>query len=153
MAGYMPDADRFICGGFDVAGEEKVARERTYVNQQLRYEMRRDINAQREEDRWNSIDSKAKADQAKWDAFRESGLKARRNKSSVPFNPITLGYNDGKDGDRLRHQDAVVKYRAGMRAQNLLNRNNMCGFNPVTGAESTAFQLPPKPGSTLGMLG
>jgi len=143
--GYCPDAQRFICGGFDVAGEEKVRREQHVVHQHHVDERRREATAVREETRWASIDQQAKEEEEKWIKFREHGGKAQRNKSSVPFHPITLKYNDGQDGDRLRQHDQVIHYRAGLRAQNLHKRNNAAGFNPITGQDYAPMVLATKP--------
>jgi hypothetical protein len=143
--GYCPEAQRFICGGFDIAGEEKGMREKGMVHRHFQDSRRREASAVREENRWSQIDRAAKEDEERWHRYREHGGKAQRNKSSVPFHPITLKYNDGKDGTRLKQHDQVVKYRAGLRAQNLHRRNNAAGFNPVTGQDYPALVLPPNP--------
>ena len=57
--------------------------------------------------------------------------KAKRNTSSVPYNPITLGYHDNIDGERLRHADTTIRYRAALRAQALQSHMTIDGFNPV----------------------
>lgn len=53
---------------------------------------------------------------------------------------MTLRYNDGKDGERLRAADERVKARALVRAQNLQRANAREGINPITGAPLRAIQ-------------
>ena len=144
-AGYMPNSNRFICGGFDIAEEEKLQRTGAVERRFQTLEHRRDVNADREEIRWEKIDTKAVADKEKWDRYRDHGGKARRNKKSVPFDLVSLSYEKTGDGDRLRANDNVVRYRAAQRAENLQGRSNSAGFNPVTGADNKKLQMPDKP--------
>ena len=39
--------------------------------------------------------------------MREHGTFSRSNKTSVPYNPISLEYDAGGDGDRLRFRCAA----------------------------------------------
>ncbi|CAK4441610.1 unnamed protein product [Aphanomyces euteiches] len=128
--GYMSDADRFHT---DVAGEEKVLRESRIARHQMTYDTRRRSNQLREEHRWQAMDAKAAEDKARWDHLRQDGGKARRNKSSCEFNPITLKYNDGKDGERLRQADSEIRHGASLRAANLQYNSSRAGINPITG--------------------
>ena len=73
--GYCPEAKRFICGGFDVAGEEKQLRERNTIHQHHQDERRREASAVREESRWATIDAHAKEDEERWTRYREHGGK------------------------------------------------------------------------------
>eukprot|EP01045_Picozoa_sp_COSAG04_P029452 COSAG04_NODE_4845_length_1865_cov_1.663647_2_plen_63_part_00 len=37
--------------------------------------------------------------------------KAKANQSSLPYDPITLMYDDGNDGERLKYYDDKVRVR------------------------------------------
>ncbi|RHY15912.1 hypothetical protein DYB36_009719 [Aphanomyces astaci] len=128
--GYMSDADRFHT---DVAGEEKVVRESRIAKHQMSYDTRRRDNQVREDQRWKAMDEKATEEKKRWDHLRDDGGKARRNKSSCQFNPITLKYNDGKDGERLKQADTEIRHRASVRAANLQFNSSRGGINPITG--------------------
>ncbi|OWZ17273.1 hypothetical protein PHMEG_0008812 [Phytophthora megakarya] len=128
--GYMRDADRFHS---DTAGEERVVREHARARARMQQDRRRREAVERDVRRWDALDAASAEDRRRWDALRASGSKARRNKSGVPFNPVTLKYNDGKDGERLKAADAAVKHRANLRAQNLQYQNSREGINPITG--------------------
>lgn len=128
--GFMSDADRFHS---DTAGEERAHRKEHNARVKVHQERRRYDGVQREIKRWSDMDAASAADEKKWQAMRQSGTKALRNKGGEAFNPITLQYNDGKDGARLLAADTAVKHRAVVRAQNLQHHNSRAGMNPITG--------------------
>lgn len=128
--GYMSDADRFHS---DTAGEERALREARNSRVKMQYQHRRQESVTREVSRWDAMDAADVAEEKKWQVKRDSGMYARRNKSGEPFNPITLQYNDGKDGQRLKVADDAVKHRALVRAGNLQYHNSREGINPITG--------------------
>ena len=99
---------------------------------------------EREESRWQQIEKSQDAEQAKWNQIRETGDRNRRNVNSVPYNPISLNYNNNQDGDKLRLSDDMVRFRAAHRAKQLRDRDT-CGFNPITGESVMQVQVPPKP--------
>ncbi|KAF1336640.1 hypothetical protein FI667_g406, partial [Globisporangium splendens] len=125
--GFLSDADR---SHSDTVGE---AREERQARVKIHRERKRYDNVQREIQRWKDMDAASAEEEARWRALRESGSKARRNKGDEAFNPITLQYNDGKDGQRLMAADQAVKHRAVVRAQNLQHHNSRAGINPITG--------------------
>jgi hypothetical protein len=141
--GFIPEAERFICGGFDIAREEKERRIGSYDHRNVVNEKRREASAVRDEGRWQKIDDKARKEEDMWSRYREHGGKARRNKSSVPFNPVNLGYNQGRDGENLRKNDLELRHRDAMRADYLRQRGNAAGYNPITGEESAQIRMPP----------
>jgi hypothetical protein len=65
--------------------------------------------------------------------------KAKKNSSGVPYNTVTLQYHDGLDGNRLRHNDDLVRYRGALRAKNLLE----CGDTRVSYDILNGANLPP----------
>lgn len=129
--GFMSDADRFHS---DTAGEERAQREAHNARAKTHLERRRVDSVQREVARWKDMDAASAVEEQRLHALRQSGTKALRNKGGAAFNPITLQYNDGKDGQRLQAADQAVKHRAVVRAQNLQHHNSRDGVNPITGA-------------------
>ncbi|KAK1943780.1 hypothetical protein P3T76_005176 [Phytophthora citrophthora] len=142
--GFMSDADRFHS---DTAGEERVVREEARARARMQQERRRHEAVNRDIRRWDAMDAASAEEKRRLIALQTSGSKARRNKSGEPFNPVTLQYNDGKDGERLRAADAAIKHRAMTRAQNLQYHNSREGINPITGESVRRIQtrdlLPP----------
>ncbi|KAJ0399340.1 hypothetical protein P43SY_001529 [Pythium insidiosum] len=136
--GYMSDADRFHT---DTSGEEKVSREESNARAKIRQERKRYDNVQREIQRWKDMDATTVEEEKRWAALRATGSKARRNKGGEPFNPITLQYNDGKDGERLRLADETIKRRAVARAESLRFHNSRGGINPITGEPLRKIQV------------
>lgn len=55
-----------------------------------------------------------------------------KNGLSMPYDPITLKYNDGIDGQRLYFQDKRTIWRAKLRQKMLFEKSNS-GFDPITG--------------------
>ncbi len=138
---FCNDAERFQT---DPAGDFKNQRDGVLRQRKERMDHKRAALIEKEEVRWGGIDREQTAEQEKWEHIRELGERNRRNTSSVPYNPVTLDYNDNRDGDLLRHSDNMVRYRAGLRAQDLRSRNT-CGFNPITGEPGRFLAAPAKP--------
>lgn len=128
--GFMSDADRFHS---DTAGEERAHREEHYARVKSHQDRKRYDGVQREIKRWKDMDVATAEEDKKWHAIRQAGTRALRNKGGEAFNPITLQYNDGKDGQRLMVADQAIKHRAVVRAQNLQHHNSRAGINPITG--------------------
>ncbi|KAG1699007.1 hypothetical protein DVH05_014379 [Phytophthora capsici] len=142
--GFMSDADRFHS---DTAGEERLVRAEARARARMQQERRRHEAINRDVRRWDAMDAASAEEKRRLQALQASGSKARRNKCGEPFNPVTLQYNDGKDGERLRAADAAIKHRAMVRAQNLQYHNSREGINPITGESLRRIQtrdlLPP----------
>ena len=72
--------------------------------------------------------------------------QARKNSSCVPYDTVTLKYDEGKGGEELRYQDDLVRYRAALRSQNLM----VCGdtrvnYDIINGSGRPPHQPPPMP--------
>ena len=128
--GFLSDADRFHS---DTAGEEKMHRDERVARSKIFEEKKRFDSGQREIKRWKDMDQVAAEEAQKWQSYRDAGTKARRNKGGEAYNPVTLQYNDGKDGLRLKQADEQIRHRALVRAQNLQQHNSRAGINPITG--------------------
>jgi len=139
--GYITEADRFYT---DTAGTEKMKRDEYLRAKEMNYVNRRNQATEREDRRWKHMEEQKQAEEERWNQLREDGSKARRNNSSVPYNPLTLRYNDGKDGERLRYADAEIKHRAALRAENL-HKHDSAGYNPINGENSYKIVVPPQP--------
>lgn len=93
------------------------------------------------------MEEEQKAEEERLRYLQEHTEKAKSNKPSMPWNPITLRYDDGEDGERLRAEDERIRYRAAVRAQHLHQRNMAEPFNPITGAPvRTGEEAPPTGG-------
>ena len=148
-AGYLPDSDRFTTGGFDIVSEFKNEHDGAVMRSEMVRDNRREASMLRDETRWSRLDAQSQAEKEKWTRERAEGTKAKRNAGSVPFDLVTLNYVPGAAGQQLQAHDQVVRYRSAARAQNLQNRMNSAGYNPVTGADQAAFVMPPKPGGNM----
>ena len=90
--GYISEADRFIT---DIAGVAKLEREQDVAKREQMYHNRRMTRVQREEERWGTIELKHQIEQKRIEEMRENYSFARSNKTSMPYNPINLRYDDG----------------------------------------------------------
>ena len=90
---------------------------RRYEHEQKAYAAKRVVRVRREEERWEHIQKAKQAEEAYWARQRELGEKDRKNHSSVPYDAVSLKYNDGLDGERLRYHDDKVRHRAAVRAR------------------------------------
>lgn len=138
---HCTDSERFQT---DCAGFYKQARDSSLQTRKSQMDYKRAALIDKEEVRWGNIDESQMNEQEKWEHIRELGERNRRNTSSVPYDPITLGYHDNDDGDKLRHNDDLIRWRAAMRAQQLRSRNT-CGFDPITGKPGGFLGTPEKP--------
>ena len=140
--GWVSDADRFVT---DVASVNKNERDAAIARKEQIYYSKRLGNADREEKRWRTIEMEDDLDRQRWEEMREHGTFSRSNKTSVPYNPISLKYDDSNDGDRLRFSDDTLRYRSALRADHLQRRMNGAGYNPITGAPMERIKVPDPP--------
>jgi len=135
------DSKRYIT---DVAGEERLKRQAAAAKEQARLASLREAALARDEKRWGRMAAESAADERKIATKRSSGLAAKKNAPSLPFNPITLQYGTGYDGGLLQHQDEMVKYRSALRTNNLYSKSNG-DYNPISGAPRLELKPPAKP--------
>mmetsp|Transcript_28613 Transcript_28613/g.73388 ORF Transcript_28613/g.73388 Transcript_28613/m.73388 type:complete len:212 (+) Transcript_28613:35-670(+) len=144
---YITEAERFVT---DAAALNKADRDAA-VNRKAEIDYnKRIIKAENEERRWRTIEVHHQIEQDRMKAARESASFARSNKTSMPYNPINLRYDDGNDGDRLRYSDESLRYRGALRAEHLQRRATSTGYDPITGAPISRVHVPSapmKPGS------
>lgn len=128
--GFLDESNRFHT---DTSGEEKRLRDTQIARKRASEERKRAQTIEREVDRWKRLDEFQAGEEDKWRATRASGRRSRRNQRGEAYDPITLRYNDGADGQRLRETAARIQQRAFVRAQNLRHQTAREGFHPITG--------------------
>jgi hypothetical protein len=142
-AGFLADADRFHS---DTAGEEFLERKAKFERKQQIYNNTRERRAENEETRWSKIEESKEVEERYWAGQRESGVKAMKNKSCVPYDPLTLQYNDSHDGEKLRYADDMVRYRANIRAENIVKHGDTrCGYNIINGINNQPMGMMKQP--------
>mmetsp|Transcript_2966 Transcript_2966/g.5676 ORF Transcript_2966/g.5676 Transcript_2966/m.5676 type:complete len:231 (-) Transcript_2966:64-756(-) len=142
-AGFLADADRYHS---DTAGEEFQIRKKAYDRKQEIYNNTRIKRAENEEQRWKKIEDSKVQEERYWETQRELGVKSAKNKSCVPYDPLTLQYHDTHDGEKLRYADDMVRYRAKVRAQNMRRQGDTrSGYNIINGIAHTNDPLPGAP--------
>merc|ERR1719230_1647499 len=144
--GYITEADRFVT---DIAAVVKNERDAEIAKREQIHYNKRLSKVDREEKRWRTIEMEHQVDQQRWDDMRENGTFSRSNKTSMPYNPINLRYDDGNDGDRLRFSDESLKYRGALRAEHLQRRGASTPHNPITGAPIAPVHVPTKPAKPM----
>ncbi len=107
-------------------------------------EKRRADNLKREEDKWNSVEFKEAAEADRQRRLQEDPLIGKKNVSGVPYNIVSLPYNDTYEGRKLKHSDEMVKYRGEVRKANLAYKGHL-GFNPIIGEQTLPIDAPHKP--------
>ena len=141
------DADRFHT---DTAGEAKKQRDDRAAAAKALTDQKRAVRIVGEEQRWEAFEQRDQAEADRWNAIRadEKNTMARRNNISVPYNPISLQYNDTLDGLRMQYADNMVKYRGEVRSLTLQKLGNGSA-NPITGAPLPYVPNPQLPAKTF----
>ncbi|CCI49860.1 unnamed protein product [Albugo candida] len=119
--GFLDESNRFHT---DTSGEEKRLRDTQIARKRASEERKRAQTIEREVDRWKRLDEFQAREEDKWRATRASGRRSRRNQSGEAYDPITLRYNDGADGQRLRETAARIQQRAFVSIQ---SQEKVCG--------------------------
>ena len=140
--GYIADADRFVT---DVAAVDKAERDAEFAKREQMFYNRRVNNVEKEERRWRTIEMHHQLEQRRVEEMRENHSFARSNRTSMPYNPINLRYDEGPDGDRLRFSDESLRYRGAQRAEHLQRRMTSTGYDPITGAPIQRVFVPDAP--------
>jgi len=129
----------------DIATIAKGERDTAYAKKEQMFHQRRMGRAENEEKRWRSIEMQHQLEQKRLEDMRDNYSFARSNKTSMPYNPINLRYDDGHDGDRLRYSDESLRYRGALRAEHLQRRMTSTGYNPITGDAIERVHVPDAP--------
>mmetsp|Transcript_12432 Transcript_12432/g.17304 ORF Transcript_12432/g.17304 Transcript_12432/m.17304 type:complete len:239 (+) Transcript_12432:47-763(+) len=142
-AGFLSDADRFHT---DTSGEEYLKRQAAIERSHQIRNAGREEQIERERRRWEALEEAKAAEEARWQRAREDPEQGRKNVSAVPYDLVTLKYNDDPSGERLRHDDDLTKYRAAARANNITRHGDTrAGYNILTGEARPPLQEAPRP--------
>jgi len=144
--GFQTEAQRFDT---DAAGEEQRLRQAQYAGKEKLYTRRRQEAVDRDEVRWQKDMDTKQAEKEKWEHYRDAKLFGKKNIGSVPYNQITLQYNDGRDGESLRYEDDMIKWRAMQRARRLQQKMMGDNADPITGLPQVLIQVPDAPDVSL----
>jgi len=140
--GYIAESERFIT---DIAAVAKNERDAEFTKREQMHFNKRMNKADAEEKRWRTIEMQHKLEEDRMKDMRENSTFARSNKTSMPYNPINLRYDDTNDGDRLRYSDDSLRHRGALRAEHLQQRSTSTGFNPITGEMIQRVSVPDAP--------
>lgn len=127
---FQSELERFTS---DACKEERQHKEKETQRKTQILEQRREKRIKEEQDRWNMEKAIFDKSQQRMEDLRKSGIKAKRNYPSMPYDIVNLTYAPTIEGMTLEHKDNMVKYRGKCRAANLDSRQNS-RFNPITGA-------------------
>lgn len=107
--GYADDTDRF---NRDTVGMEKAQRDAAYARKEMILYARRSERAEREEERWHTVEQEYAQDEQALAEMRDEGGKWRRNKTSVPYHLLSMQYAEDSEGEKLRFGDDQIRVRA-----------------------------------------
>ena len=124
---------------------EKGEREAQFTKREQMHYNKRISRADAEEKRWRTIEMQHTLEEQRMSDMRKEATFARSNKSSMPYNPINLRYDENNAGDRLRFSDESLRYRGALRAEHLQQRMTSTGFNPITGEMIQRVAVPDHP--------
>lgn len=140
--GFISERERFQT---DFASHEKQRREFIYSRKEANIVKVQEEMSKKEETRWKNIEQEFREEEDKMNALREEGVKAKGNKQSVPYDPITLKYQASLAGVKLKNEDDFVRYRSKLRSIALQERESFLDYNPITGEEKKSMKRPNKP--------
>ena len=105
--GYAPESERF---DKDFAVVESQNRGQQRQRHGAIIDARRQERMDREEERWMIAETQKQMEAERQLALQDTD-KAKANRSSLPYDPITLMYDDGNDGERLKYYDDKTRVR------------------------------------------
>ena len=77
------------------------------------------------------IEKEFRNEQDRLTRLRAEGVKAKGNKQSVPYDPLTLKYKENLDGLKLKNEDDFVRiYMLGLHSFHPLTHSFMIGTIP-----------------------
>ena len=138
---YASVADRYQTGAAALLKEQRDA---VVMERERKWERGRDVNLQREEQRWHgALEEHVQAEMR--DQRMADGSKGSSNHSSVAYDPITLEYHPTQQGQKQKYEDELNRYKAGVRTETLHRRGAGDGYHPITGQELEPRPIPSKP--------
>lgn len=125
----------------DFCQYERKRREDEIRKKEETLENKRATYLQRETDKWNRMDNDFNHCQEILDNKKRTQTEAGTYSNGMAFNPITLEYHTGSQGDRLRARDEDSQLRGKLRAKNLDMRANT-NYNILTGENRKGINVP-----------
>jgi len=139
---YNTESERF---NKDSASHLKQERDAAFERKESMYYGRRMKNSEIESERWEKIESRHKTEEKRLDDHRKQAAVMSSNKTSMPYDPITLQYDVGEDGTRLKYSDDVMQHRSRVRAHFLQAKQTSTGYDPITGNPIPQVHVPHQP--------
>jgi hypothetical protein len=127
--GYLEENERFHT---DIAAEEKAIRDNNLQRKQHIIEAKRQAHINRETNRLERMESEAKKEEIKWEHKRKSE-NARKNKSSVKYDLVTLESKNEKDREDEQYKRNFAHYSGAIRANRLFQKDSCVEYNLLTG--------------------
>lgn len=128
---YQEETDRFFT---DVAAEERYRREEKVAKKNAEYARRREEAMLRDEERWRQMEAESRQFDEKTVRLQASETAALKNKSGIPYDPVSGHYEASTRGEEYKQYEARQEVKAGARAQNLDAHSRSAPYNPLTGA-------------------
>mmetsp|Transcript_7732 Transcript_7732/g.15779 ORF Transcript_7732/g.15779 Transcript_7732/m.15779 type:complete len:276 (-) Transcript_7732:124-951(-) len=125
---YIDELDRFTR---NQAAAEYEQRQQNTAKYYAKIQTLSDANFERERERWNMIEEQYDFEVAKMHDLKATSL-ATRNRNSVPYNPITLKFNDSHEAATLHYETECIKRRAALRSNKLHSHMHSQSYNLLT---------------------
>eukprot|EP00924_Labyrinthula_sp_SR-Ha-C_P015908 snap_masked-scaffold_4-processed-gene-12.17-mRNA-1 protein AED:1.00 eAED:1.00 QI:0/0/0/0/1/1/2/0/176 len=135
---YMSEKNRFT-GSF--VAEERERRLKKLEKEKFKLEKKQDLHRNLREMRKRHEEIKTKAWDERLKYLQKKG--SPKNNPSVPYNPLTLEYDNSPQGRRLKYEDEKTIYRAKLRSKKIYFEANRNGYNPING-ESVKYRFDTK---------
>lgn len=141
---YLDGKERMLSGGARIAERNLEERENAVAKGLDTIENRREVRLKREEHRWKSIDEKEKNEVERVRRLQADPTMGKKNVAGQPFNIVNSAYDASKEGQDLKFQDQMTKYRGDVRSVHLAVKGHL-GFNPITGEQTVPIRMPTAP--------
>eukprot|EP00331_Platyophrya_macrostoma_P028267 CAMPEP_0176436966 /NCGR_PEP_ID=MMETSP0127-20121128/18318_1 /TAXON_ID=938130 /ORGANISM="Platyophrya macrostoma, Strain WH" /LENGTH=201 /DNA_ID=CAMNT_0017820457 /DNA_START=71 /DNA_END=676 /DNA_ORIENTATION=- len=134
---YVTENERF---DKDFAIHDKKRRMEEQYKKDLAMEKQRLERLNRDAQRWEEMAQQEAREDARMAYKTEVFKVGKKNTSGMPYNPITLEYENSDKGQELKVKDEKSQVRAYLRANNLDSRSN-CGYDILTGEVRRPVEL------------
>lgn len=101
------------------------------------------MQVKRDDDRWQTVNSRLEKEDEKWDSIRLEGAKAKKNMSNVAYNVVTMQYEQSTHGEHQKYLDDMVRYRAQERTLQLVEQGDTrVNYNIISGSSRNMPRAP-----------
>lgn len=123
--------------------EEKKRRDEATKKQQWKLKKKQQLLGEIQAQRLQDERLMAERYRQRMDYLQQRG--SPKNQSGVPYDPLTLEYDETVAGKQLEFEDKKTIYRARLRAKRLHFEQNRNGYNPITGEKAIETPIPKEP--------